>query len=128
MGLVAKMICVDDDSFILQMIETYMEGHFQVVLARSAEEGLGIMELQGPFDIVISDHDMPGMKGLDFLRLVAERWPETIRVLMSGGNADMAQVELAIRAGQIYLFLAKPFCMLSLRIRLMDDCNRGGTK
>jgi len=128
MGLIVKMMCVDDDIFILQMIETYMEGHFQVVLAGSAEEGLGIMELQGPFDIVISDHDMPGMKGLEFLRLVAERWPETIRVLMSGGNADMDQVELAIRAGQIYLFLAKPFCMLSLRNRLMDDCNRGGTK
>ena len=124
MGLIAKMICVDDDIFILQMIETYMEEFFQVALAGSAAEGLGKMELHGPFDIVISDYDMPGMKGIEFLGLVAKRWPETIRILMSGGNADMDKVKRAISAGHISRFLAKPFCVISLRDQLRDECYR----
>lgn len=123
MGLIAKMICVDDDIFILQMIETYMEGYFQVALACSAEEGLVMLELHGPFDIVMSDYDMPGMNGVEFLCLVAERWPETVRILMSGGNADMDKVERAIGAGRITWFLAKPFCVTSLRNQLRDEFN-----
>jgi response regulator RpfG family c-di-GMP phosphodiesterase len=82
-----------------------------------------MMELHGPFDIVVSDYDMPGMKGVEFLCLVAERWPETIRILMSGGGADMAEVERAISTGRISRFIAKPFCMISLRDQLWNACN-----
>ena len=59
MGSIAKMICVDDNLFVLHMIESFMEGYFQVTLAGSAEEGLDMLELHGPFDIVLSDYDMP---------------------------------------------------------------------
>src|SRR6185369_10096932 len=119
MGLIAKMICVDDDIVILRMVEDFMEEHFQVFLAGSAKEGLDMMELHGPFDIVISDHDMPGMKGLEFLSLVAERWPETIRILMSGGGADMDTVMQAMSSGHISRYIAKPFSVSSLRDQLM---------
>jgi CheY-like chemotaxis protein len=125
MGPIAKMLCVDDNLFVLQMIESFMEGHFQVTLADSAEEGLNMLEVHGPFDIVLSDYDMPGMKGVEFLCLVAERWPETIRILMSGGGADMDKVERAISAGHISRFLAKPYCMITLRDQLWNECNGG---
>lgn len=125
MGLIAKMMCVDDDVLIQHMIKSCMEEYFQVSLAGSAEEGLDMMEWDGPFDIVMSDYDMPGMKGVEFLCLVAERWPETIRILMSGGGADMDTVVRAISAGQISRFLEKPFCAISLRDQLWNACNGG---
>jgi len=123
MGFTPKMICVDDDIFIQHVVKMFMEEYFQVTLVGSAEEGLCLMELHGPFDIVIADYDMPGMNGMEFLSLVAERWPETIRILMSGGNMDMDNVERAISAGHISRFLTKPFCMITLRDRLLDECN-----
>jgi DNA-binding NtrC family response regulator len=126
MGLIAKMICVDDDDIIRNIVKTSMLGHFYVAVADSASKGLDLLETDGPFDIVLSDYDMPGMNGLEFLCLVAERWPKTIRILMSGGIADMDKVQRAIRAGHVSRFLAKPFCTLSLRDQLRDVCNGGG--
>lgn len=123
MGLNAKIMCVDDDIFILRMIESCMEEDFQVALAGSAEEGLKMMVLHGPFDVVISDYDMPGMNGVEFLGQVAERWPETIRILMSGGGVDMDTVERAINSGHISRFLEKPFGVITLLDQLCDACN-----
>lgn len=126
MGLMAKMICVDDDSLIRQVVKMYMQEAFHVVLACSAEEGLDMMESHGPFHVVLSDYGMPGMNGVAFLSQVAERWPETIRILMSGGGADLEMVKRAIRAGHISRFLTKPFCIISLRNQLLDECNARG--
>jgi len=123
MGEIAKMICIDDDTFIQQIVMAIMEGTFHVTVADSAPKGLVLMETDGPFDIVLCDYDMPDMKGLEFLSLVAERWPETIRILISGGGADPDKVAQAINAGRISRFLAKPFCLLSLRDQLLDECN-----
>ena len=123
--MIAKMLFVDDDIFFLRMVAVFMKGYFQVAVAGSAEEGLKQMELLGPFDIVISDYNMPGMNGVEFLRLVAERWPKTIRILTSGGGADMDLVEREISAGIISRFLAKPFCVISLRDQLAGGYKGG---
>jgi len=123
MGLIAKMICVDDDIFILQVFKSIMEEYFHVALAGSAQKALELMELRGPFDIVIAGYDMPDMNGVEFLCLAAARWPESIRILMSGGGADMAKVKRAISAGHIARFLVQPFCLISLRDQLREECN-----
>src|SRR5690242_18916754 len=125
MNLIVKMLYVDDDIFILRMVEAFMKGHFQVTSAGSAMEGLDLLELHGPFDIVISDYDMPGMKGVEFLNLVAERWPETIRILISGGGADIETVQRAVSSGSISRYLKKPFNVISLRDQLIEECSGG---
>ena len=115
-----KIICVDDDISILQIVKECLCEHFLVAIAGSALKWLDLMETDGPFDIVISDHEMPGMKGLEFLSLVAERWPETIRILMSGCCKDMDSVTRAINAGQISRFIPKPFNPVILADQLLD--------
>jgi DNA-binding NtrC family response regulator len=118
-----KFICVDDDISILQIVKTSLCEYFLVAIAGSALKGMDFMETDGPFDIVMSDHEMPGMKGLDFLSLVAERWPETIRILMSGGCKDMDSVTRAINAGQISRFIQKPFDAVILADQLLEEFN-----
>jgi DNA-binding NtrC family response regulator len=120
-----KIICVDDDIPMLQTVKTCLCEHFLVAIAGSALKGLDLMETDGPFNIVMSDHDMPSMKGVEFLSLVAERWPETIRILMSGDCKDMDSVTLAINAGQISRFIPKPFDMVILRNQLLEEFNGG---
>jgi response regulator RpfG family c-di-GMP phosphodiesterase len=62
-------------------------------------------------------------KGLEFLSLVAERWPETIRILISGGCMDMDSVTRAINAGQISRFIPKPFNPVILAYQLLEEFN-----
>jgi DNA-binding NtrC family response regulator len=117
-----KILCVDDDRFILVLLDAFLRGHFQVALAGSASEALALLESQGPFRIVLSDYDMPGMKGIEFLCQVAQRWPETTRILMSGGTMDMDQLEQALDRGDISRFHAKPCRIKQLCEQLRDDC------
>jgi response regulator RpfG family c-di-GMP phosphodiesterase len=116
-----KIICVDDDIFILQTVKDCLCEHFLIAIAGSALKGIALMETDGPFDIVMSDHEMPGMKGLEFLSLVAERWPETIRILLSGDCKDMDSVTRAINAGQISRFIPKPFNPVILADQLLEE-------
>ena len=118
-----KLICVDDDISILQIVKACLCEHFHVTIAGSALKGLDLMETYGPFDIVMSDHEMPGMKGVEFLSLVAERWPETIRILTSGGCTDIDSVTRAINAGQISRFIPKPFDAVILADQLLEEFN-----
>ena len=120
-----KIICVDDDISILQIVKACLCEHFLVAIAGSALEGLDLMETDGPFDIVMSDYEMPGMNGLEFLSLLAERWPETIRILMSGGCKDMDGVTQAINARQISRFIPKPLNMVILLDQLLEEFNGG---
>lgn len=120
----SKILFVDDDASILRLIEAYLEGEFQVAVAGSAEEALAMMQSQGPFHIVVADYEMPGMKGVELLCQVAQRWPDTIRILMSGGAIDMAKVARALQAGYVSQYLAKPFCFDALCNQLRDECRR----
>ncbi|MCP9447514.1 MAG: response regulator [Nitrospira sp.] len=75
--------------------------------ALGAEEGLRTLETKGPFAVVVSDLQMPGMNGIQFLSRVREFSPDTVRILLTG-NADLQASIDAINQGQIFRFLAKP--------------------
>ncbi len=104
------ILCVDDEKNVLRSLERIFldqEG-YEVVTAISGVEALNIMEHQGPFRIVISDYRMPVMNGLDFLRAVQGRWPDTIRIVLSG-YADSAEIKASLNDGLVYKLLAKPW-------------------
>jgi len=60
------------------------------------------------FDLVISDMRMPEMDGVVFLEQVRQRWPDTMRLLLTG-YADVTSVMGAINRGEIYRYIAKPW-------------------
>jgi two-component system NtrC family sensor kinase len=66
---------------------------------------------------------MPGMNGASFLRAVSERWPDTVRILLSG-YADLAAVVEAINSGNIYRFIAKPWNDDELRMSVANAVER----
>jgi len=85
-------------------------------LANSAEQGLAMLKTH-PIDMVISDHLMPNMTGLEFLKLVRTRHPNVGRVMLTG-HADMETAISAINQGEIYRFLQKPWDDLELKITI----------
>lgn len=104
-----RILFVDDERNVLRSLERlFMEEEYEVVTAASGQEGLELLELSGPFQLVVSDYRMPSMNGVEFLSEVCRRWPETERIILSG-YADTAAIVAAINEGQIYKFIAKPW-------------------
>lgn len=102
-----KVLIVDDQPLVLGVIQELLSrGPYQVSTADSAETALEMMA-KDPIDVVVSDELMPGMQGSEFLAIVRQRFPNTVRIILTGH----ASVESAIRAineGEIYRLLTKP--------------------
>jgi len=110
------VLFVDDEENVLRAIRRlFMEADYGLVTAMSGEEGLEILGRDPAVRVVVSDYRMPGMNGVDFLRQVHERWPETVRLVLSG-YADTAVVLGAINEGRIYKFIPKPWNDEELKI------------
>jgi len=102
------LLCVDDEPNILAALRRILRAtDMQVLCAGSGPEALDLMAAQ-PVDLVISDMRMPGMDGAQLLARIAERWPVTRRLLLTG-HADIANAVAAINQGGISRYLTKPW-------------------
>ncbi|NOQ41443.1 MAG: response regulator [Desulfuromusa sp.] len=105
-----KILCVDDERNVLKSLRRLFmdEDNYEIFVAESGADGLEVLEEEDDIRMVISDYRMPEMTGVVFLRQVYEKWPETMRIVLSG-YADTAAVVEAINEGQIYKFIPKPW-------------------
>lgn len=104
-----RILFVDDERNVLRSLERlFLEEQYEIFTSPSGQDALEILEQSGPFQLVVSDYRMPSMNGVEFLREVCTRWPETERIILSG-YADTAAIVAAINEGQIYKFIAKPW-------------------
>ncbi len=100
------VLCVDNNRQRLSSLQLAFRGKgFEVLTAESSECGLNLME-HGGVDLVISDIDTPEMNGFRFLEVVRARWPDVIRVLLTG-RTDSHSVIDAVNHGQIQHFISK---------------------
>ncbi|NHZ81233.1 response regulator [Massilia sp. CCM 8695] len=104
----ATVLCVDDEPNILSSLRRLFrpEG-YRVLVAESGAAGLAILE-QEKVDLVISDMRMPEMDGAKFLEHVRQRWPDTVRLLLTG-YSDVSSILAAINRGEIYRYITKPW-------------------
>ncbi len=102
-----KVLCVDDDQDVLDALRLTLRKHYQVTTAISGAEGLAKLRREGAFAVVLSDMRMPAMDGVGFLARVRDAAPDTVRMVLAGGN-DMNIAVHAVNEGQIFRFLSKP--------------------
>jgi FixJ family two-component response regulator len=102
-----KILFVDDEKAVLEAFQRMLHSCYAIRTATSGGEGLLTLERDGPFGVVISDMQMPGMNGAEFLARVREKAPNTVRMLLTG-QADMHAAIDAVNRGQILHFLTKP--------------------
>lgn len=105
---ISTVLCVDDEPNILDALKRVFRGAgFQVRTAVGGAAGLALLEAE-PVDLVISDMRMPEMDGAEFLQQVRERWPDTMRLLLTG-YSEVTSIIGAINRGEIYRYISKPW-------------------
>lgn len=104
----ATLLFVDDEPSILSALRRLFRPQgYRILIAESGAAGLAILE-QDSVDLIISDMRMPEMDGATFLKQVRARWPNTMRILLTG-YADVTSTVAAINEGEIYRYISKPW-------------------
>ncbi len=119
MATMPRILFVDDEKNVIKALRRhFLDDPFEVFTATSGGEGLEILE-QTPVEIVVSDFRMPHMNGAEFLKLVSERWPETVRIILSG-YTDIPSLIASINEGEIFRYISKPWKENELKDAIQD--------
>jgi|JI10StandDraft_1071094.scaffolds.fasta_scaffold02031_23 PAS domain S-box-containing protein len=110
------IICVDDESLILDSIKMVLKENFgegySIETAESGDDALELIDelMQDKIEIpiLISDYVMPGLKGDEFLIQAHNIIPDTLKIMLTG-QADLRGVENVINHATLYRFLSKPW-------------------
>jgi response regulator RpfG family c-di-GMP phosphodiesterase len=117
-----RVLLVDDDLNLLDSFRRQLRKKAEIVTAEGAKAGIEAAARQGPFAVVISDYNMPGMNGVDMLRVIRHGSPDTVRVLLTG-HADLDIAIQAVNEGSIFRLLTKP-CPPETIEKVLDDAFR----
>jgi two-component system, NtrC family, sensor kinase len=123
-GEAFRLLCVDDEKNVLRSIQRlFLDEDVEILIAESGAEGLEILDKTEGIQLVMSDYRMPEMNGVEFLKDVYKRWPDTVRIVLSG-YADTASVVSAINEGHIYKFIPKPWNDDELKVTIFNAMER----
>jgi response regulator RpfG family c-di-GMP phosphodiesterase len=106
-GISQKILFVDDEMLLLEGIKRQLRKEFDITIAEGGEAGLATLANDGPFAVVVSDYNMPGMDGIAFLNAVYQRHPHTVLVMLTG-RAELDIAVNALHSAHISRFLNKP--------------------
>jgi len=104
---IPKVLYVDDELDNLNVFRMTFDTYYDIYTAISAKQGLQLLK-EYDFSMVISDERMPTMTGVEFLKLVKNKYPFVTRVILTG-YSDMSSIVAAINKGRIYHYLTKPW-------------------
>ncbi len=105
------VLIVDDETEILRVLKKTLDAEYDVMAASSAKEALAL--LSDAVEIVLSDERMPEMSGSDFLKIVREKFPRTVGVIMSG-YSDAEGLIRAVNEGELFRYISKPWDLPAL--------------
>lgn len=110
------ILCVDDEVVVLNSLKIELKKEFEEAylyeMAESADEAMEIIDefQEKKFNIlvIVSDWLMPGIKGDEFLIRVHEKYPNIIKVMLTG-QADETAIERAVNQANLHACLYKPW-------------------
>ncbi len=112
-----KVLFVDDEPNVTNAFKRALRREpYDILSAGSADQALQILERE-PVDVVVSDEMMPGMSGSELLAEVCMKYPDTIRIIVTG-HASLDVAIRAINEGRIYGFFTKPCNEVDLAVTI----------
>jgi DNA-binding NtrC family response regulator len=111
------ILIVDDEPHVISALMRGLdEEPYRITGSPGAAEALQAMAGHR-YKVVISDERMPGMGGAEFLALVKQRHPETVRIMLTG-HASIEAAMRAVNRGEIYRFFTKPWDDIELKLAI----------
>jgi len=108
------ILVVDDEPSVRYALQrTLTDSGYEVLTAVDGEEAIKVLE-SNPVQLLICDYNMPGMSGIDLLKIVGVRYPRIMRVMLTG-DPDPAIAVRSINEGEVYRFIRKPWNKSDLR-------------
>ena len=111
-----RLLIVDDEESIRSALRRTLRRDYEIQLAASGPEALELLKSFRP-DVILSDHLMPEMTGLELVKRCRLLYPEISRVVLTG-QAEMDTVIAAINEGAVFRFLTKPWEESELELTL----------
>ena len=111
------ILFVDDDIRVISALQRALHKTYEIEIAGCASEALEAIG-ESSYAVVVSDMNMPGMSGIEFLARVKEISPDTVRILLTG-QTDLEVAIAAVNEGNVFRFLSKP-CPQDLLGRTLD--------
>jgi serine/threonine-protein kinase len=112
-GTRPRLLFVDDEQRVLNSMRIMFRRQFDLFLASHGAEALDIVK-DKDIDVIVADHRMPKMTGVEVLSKVRAMSPRTVRILLTG-YADLDAVEGSINESEVFRFLTKPCAPKQLR-------------
>jgi YesN/AraC family two-component response regulator len=117
-----SVLFVDDEVNILNSLRrALMEEEYTCFFAGSAKEALEVMEKK-EIHVIVTDMRMPVMTGLELLKIVAEKSPMTVKLVLSG-YTQLPQILVTINQVDIYKFITKPWSLDELMVVITKSLN-----
>ena len=113
------ILYVDDESVNLKLFEINFKKIFNVLTAESGAEGLEQLKVNPHTIVVISDMKMPGMNGIDFIRLAKKDFPH-IRFFILTGFDITEEIADALNERLIHKYFRKPFNMKEIEDSILE--------
>lgn len=109
-----KILVVDDEPDNLDLLYRSFHRECKVLKATSGLDALDILAKEQDIAVIISDQQMPGMSGTEFLSLTAVQYPDVIRIILTG-HTDVEDLVEAINSGKVFKYLTKPWEVETLK-------------
>jgi two-component system, NtrC family, response regulator HupR/HoxA len=103
----ATVLLVDDEPRSLDAMRRTLEDDFEILTAGGADAARDVLQRR-PVEVILCDQRMPGTSGVQFLKEVRARWPDTVRIVISG-YTDSEDIVAGINEAGIHQYLLKPW-------------------
>ncbi|MBW1809548.1 MAG: response regulator [Deltaproteobacteria bacterium] len=112
-----KILAVDDEEDVLDVLERALEDDYQVYTAPNGEKALEILEQEPAIDLLITDQRMPQMSGVKLLEEAKRINPTMVRIILTGYTEPGDLID-AINRGEVYRYITKPWDLNDLLLTI----------
>ena len=118
------ILLVDDEENNLQLLKRTLRGQYELLTATNGKQALEVVaEHSKDIALIVTDQRMPEMSGTDFLKQVANEYPNIVKILLTG-QADTEIMVESINECQIFQYILKPFDPIDLTETIKNGINK----
>ncbi|MDZ4821993.1 MAG: response regulator [Flavobacteriales bacterium] len=117
-----RVLYLDEDQLNLDSFKANFRDQFEVYLANNPVDAYNLLE-KHEIEVVITDHNMPSMTGVEFLESICNDFPNVQRILLTG-YTELVPIVEAVNKGKVFRVITKPFNIKEIRNMISEAWNQ----